>query len=108
MVDFAVAVPGCAWPVDAGRCTPERDSGSATDLARRVPILRRGARADGCGGRGIGHLRCGLDGHPGAGHVQADRAVAVGAVDVRDGGCELLEGRLCGMAVGVAAADLDA
>ena len=55
MIDFVAAVPGCAWPVDAGRCTPKGDRGSATSPFRRVPILRRGTRADGCGGRGIGH-----------------------------------------------------
>jgi hypothetical protein len=37
MVECAAAVPGCAWPVDAGRCTPKGDSGSATDPFRRVP-----------------------------------------------------------------------
>ena len=54
MIDFAAAVPGCAWPVDAGRCTPKGDRGSATSPFRRVPSLRRGTRAAGRG-RGIGH-----------------------------------------------------
>jgi hypothetical protein len=36
VVEFVAAVPGCPWPVDAGACTPEGDSGSATDPSRRV------------------------------------------------------------------------
>jgi NADPH-dependent curcumin reductase CurA len=56
MVDCAAAVPGCACPVDAGRCAQEGDSGRVTDRFLRVPIRRRGARADECGGRGISHL----------------------------------------------------
>jgi hypothetical protein len=30
MVDSAAGVPGCAWRVDAGRCPPKGNSGSAT------------------------------------------------------------------------------
>jgi hypothetical protein len=36
MGDSAAAVPGCACTVDAGRCTPQGDSGRATDPFRRV------------------------------------------------------------------------
>ncbi len=53
MVDSVAAVPGCACPVDPAWCTPKGHSGSATGRFWRVPILRRGARAGGCGGRGI-------------------------------------------------------
>src|SRR3954447_5618417 len=31
MVDSAATLPGCACTVDAGRCPPKVDSGSATD-----------------------------------------------------------------------------
>src|SRR3954471_13176624 len=50
MVDPAAAVPGCAWPVDAGACTPEGDSGSATDPSRRVRPCAAGRVQTGTGG----------------------------------------------------------
>src|SRR4051794_12339425 len=49
MVGCAAAVPGCACPVDAGRCTPEGDSGSATDPSRRVPACAAGRAQTGAG-----------------------------------------------------------
>jgi hypothetical protein len=49
MVDSAAAVPGCACPVDAGRCTPEGDSGRATDPFRRVPSCAAGRVQTGTG-----------------------------------------------------------
>jgi hypothetical protein len=50
MVDSAAAVPGCAWPVDAGRCTAGGDSGSATDPFRRVPSSAAGRVQTGAAG----------------------------------------------------------
>src|SRR6185436_12840595 len=49
MVEFVAALPGCAWPVDAGACTPEGDSGSATDPSRRVRPCAAGRVQTGTG-----------------------------------------------------------
>src|SRR3954454_22116780 len=49
MVDSAAAVPGCAWTVDAGRCTPKGHSGRATGLFWRVPSCAAGRVQPGAG-----------------------------------------------------------
>jgi hypothetical protein len=49
MVDSAAAVPGCAWPVDAGACTPKGDRGSATSPFRRVRPCAAGRVQTGAG-----------------------------------------------------------
>src|SRR3954471_14206524 len=49
MVASAAAVPGCAWPVDAGRWTPEGDRGSATSPSRRLPSCAAGRVQTGAG-----------------------------------------------------------
>src|SRR5215217_3855797 len=49
MVDSAAAVPGCAWPVDAGRCTPKGNSGRATGPFWRVPSCTAGRVQTGAG-----------------------------------------------------------
>src|SRR6185436_1137142 len=43
MVDPAAAVPGCAGPMDAGRCTPKGDRGSATSPSGGCRPAPRGA-----------------------------------------------------------------
>src|SRR5689334_12869462 len=49
MVDSAARVPGCAWPVDAGACTPKGDRGSATSPFRRVRPCASGRVQTGAG-----------------------------------------------------------
>src|SRR4029453_8389869 len=92
MVDFAAAVPGCAWPVDAGACTPKGDRGSATSPFRRgreaKPVTSRQARqgAAGCGEPGAGLVKS-----PIWSEIEHDGGAGAGAADQRAAGGRWLD-----------------
>src|SRR5512132_2461868 len=61
MVDSWPSCPDVRGPWMRGGARRRGIVGSATSLFRRVPILRRGTRASGCGGRAINHRRRDID-----------------------------------------------